>query len=241
MTRLFPGAKFSIGSSGLLGDTLIEIKAPAERNGEFIPSGAIIEGEASSGLGALASSAEDLSTKGQLVLEDIRAAMKNIGSAVEKVDEKMLADENLKKFDTAMAELSTAMEALNSKVFSEDNSTSLSEMLANLKQASAKLDEASDKVGPILENGDVAIAALKPGIERLAAAAAGVEVAVDKINNGAGLLASLLGDSKLKQDMQIFAANLRRSGILRYKDSAAAPKPASGSSTPRRKGFFGGR
>ncbi len=235
------GSKFAIGNSGLLGDSLIEITAPRKRSGEYIEPGTTIEGARSAGLGALASSAENLSKKGQAVLEDVRDALKNLGSAVEKLDQKILREENLQQFDTAMSELSTALEAINSRVLNDGNSTSLAELLANLKEASAKLDAASEKVGPLLDSGEEAIAALEPGLRRLSAAAAGADEAIDKINEGPGVLQTLLADPQLKEDVRSFVANLRRSGILRYKDTAA---PVDGRTDPagtRRKGFFGGR
>ena len=62
------GAKFSIGTSGLLGDAMIEIKVPDNRTEKFIAPNSKIKGERITGLGALASSAESLSNKGQVVL-----------------------------------------------------------------------------------------------------------------------------------------------------------------------------
>ena len=52
---------------------------------------------------------------------------------------------------------------------------------------------------------------------------------------------ALLGDPQLKEDVQMFVSNLRRNGILRYKDSRPADPSDGGSSrgsTVRRKGFF---
>jgi len=235
------GSKFGIGSSGLLGDALIEITPPPERNGNFVAAGSTIIGARGAGLSALASAAENLSIKGQLVLDDVHSAMGNIRSAVKKIDNKVLNEDNLKKFDTAMAELATATEALNSKLFTEGNSASVSEMLTNLKQASAKVDVAAAKIGPLLGRGDEVIAALEPSLDRIAKAAIEIEAAVEKASTGSGLLATLLNDSKLKEDLQGFAANLRRSGILRYRDRGVDPDAEDTAPPKKRKGLFRGR
>ena len=103
------GAKFSIGTSGLLGDAMIEIEVPNDRTGKFIAAGSQIKGERITGLGALASSAESLSNKGQVVLEDVRSALGDIGSAVEKLDQNILREENLQSFNRAVSELADAL------------------------------------------------------------------------------------------------------------------------------------
>lgn len=232
------GSSFKIGSSGLMGDSLVEITVPEKRNGVFIGPGTIIEGESSTGFSALASSAENLSQKGQVVLEDVRSALQDIGSAVEKLDQSILREENLKRFDTAVGEMTTALEALNSKVLGDDNTDNLRTMLANLKTASEKVDGAADKLGPMFDEGGEAIAELKPGLEKLANAATSANAAMDKLSSGDGLLAALLEDPKIKRDVEIFVANLRKSGVLRYKDSGD-PASASSNEEPRRKGIFG--
>ena len=56
-----------------------------------------------------------------------------------------------------------------------------------------------------------------------------------------GELPALLKDAELKKELQAFLVNLRRSGILRYRDSSQTDEPEESKPTPRRKGFFGGR
>ena len=214
------GAKFSIGTSGLLGDAMIEIEVPNDRTGNFIAAGSKIKGERITGLGALASSAESLSNKGQAVLEDVRSALGDIGSAVEKLDQNILREENLKSFNRAVAELADALDAINNKVLGDDNTNNLRELLANMKKASIKVDAAAEKIGPILDSGSETISAIEPGLKKLTAAAEGADKAFERINNGGGVLASILKDEELKKDFKGFMANLRKNGILFYKDSS---------------------
>ncbi len=232
------GSSFSIGTSGLLGDSMIEIVVPKERNGKFIQPESIIKGERVTGLGALASSAESLSNKGQVVLEDVRTALVDIGSAVEKLDQNILREENLQSFNRAVAELADALDAINNKVLGDDNTKNLRELLANLKNASVKVDDATVKLGPILDSGSDAINSIEPGLKKLTAAAEGADEAFEKINTGAGVFSSLLKDEEIKNDVKGFIANLRKNGILFYKDNS---KPESPVEKPKRRTIFGPR
>tara|TARA_Y100000022_G_C13252337_1_gene377853 strand:+ start:740 stop:1723 length:984 start_codon:yes stop_codon:yes gene_type:complete len=229
------GSSFSIGTSGLLGDAMIEIAVPSERNGKFIKSGTIIQGEKTTGLGALASSAESLSNKGQVVLEDVRSALVDIGSAVEKLDQNILREENLKSFNRAVAEMAEALDAINNKVLGDTNTENLRELLTNLRNASIKVDEAAIKIGPILDSGNEAITSIEPGLKKLTAAAEGADQAFEKINNGTGLFNSLLRDETIKNDVKGFIANLRKNGILFYKDNSIE---ADIEEKPKRRGPF---
>ncbi len=235
-------AKFTVGSSGLLGDALIEITVPKELSGKFIKPGSILKGDRGTGFSALASSAENLSAKGQLVLEDIRGALVDLGSAVGKIDQKILHEENLESFNVAVREMTAAVGSINKRVLAEDNTDNLRALLTNLKNASANLNTASKKITPLIERGSDAVAALEQGISKLSSAAEGISAFTDKINNGDGLLAALLNDPELKKELQAFLVNIRRSGILRYRDSSKADDGPPGSKvSPRRKGFLGGR
>ena len=232
------GAKFSIGTSGLLGDAMIEIKVPDNRTEKFIAPDSKIKGERITGLGALASSAESLSNKGQVVLEDVRSALGDIGSAVEKLNQSILREENLQSFNHAVAELADALDSINNKVLGDDNTDNLRELLANMKKASVKVDAAAEKIGPILDNGSETISAIEPGLKKLTAAAEGADKAFERINNGSGILNSILKDEELKKDFKGFIANLRRNGILFYKDSSIRNTEPLNS---RRKGSFSPR
>ena len=80
--------------------------------------------------------------------------------------------------------------------------------------------EAAIKIGPILDSGNEAITSIEPGLKKLTAAAEGADQAFEKINNGTGLFNSLLRDETIKNDVKGFIANLRKNGILFYKDNS---------------------
>ena len=116
--------------------------------------------------------------------------------------------------------MAEALDAINNKVLGDDNTDNLRQLLNNLKSASIKVDDAAVKIGPILDKGNDAISSIEPGLKKLTAAAEGADKAFEKINDGSGLLNSLLKDQEIKDDVKGFIANLRKNGILFYKDSS---------------------
>ena len=170
-----------------------------------------------------------------MVLEDVRSALVDIGSAVEKLDQNILREENLKSFNRAVAEMAEALDAINNKVLGDTNTENLRELLTNLRNASIKVDEAAIKIGPILDSGNEAITSIEPGLKKLTAAAEGADQAFEKINNGTGLFNSLLRDETIKNDVKGFIANLRKNGILFYKDNSIE---ADVEEKPKRRGPF---
>ena len=88
------------------------------------------------------------------------------------------------------------------------------------RNASIKVDDAAIKIGPILDSGSDAITSIEPGLKKLTAAAEGADKTFEKINNGPGLFNSLLKDEAIKDDVKGFIANLRKNGILFYKDNS---------------------
>ena len=76
---------------------------------------------------------------------------------------------------------------------------------------------------------------IEPGLKKLTAAAEGADQAFEKINNGTGLFNSLLRDETIKNDVKGFIANLRKNGILFYKDNSIE---AEIEEKPKRRGPF---
>ena len=119
--RIPENATFHVAVSGLLGDSYISIRPPKVPNGEFIKPGAEVAGKPSAGFDTLASTAEDLSRKGEAMLDEVRDALKDLNSAIEKLDQGILGEENIKRFNEATLELATALHALNDRVLGKEN------------------------------------------------------------------------------------------------------------------------
>ena len=106
------GAKFSIASSGLMGDSYIRILSPAEPTGEYIKPDTKITGLTGAGLDKIQEVAGELSDKAKLVMEDVRAAVTDIRKVVQsldraanKIENGLLSDENVANFKDTLADL----------------------------------------------------------------------------------------------------------------------------------------
>ncbi len=228
--RIPEDSEFSIGVSGLLGDSYIAIKAPGTATGRFLAPNSEIKGVPATDLGSLASSAGDLSRKGQEMLDGMRDSLRDLNSALAKFDQSILGEENLARFNGAIAQLNIAVTAINERVLDDENTENLRLALSELRETSENLKKASRK--------------LDPGLDSFRSVADNANRTLDKTNRtleeateGDGLLAALLTDEQLTDDFRNLLRNLRENGILRYKDVPESPQ-ATGDSDDRRRGLF---
>ncbi len=199
-------AEFTIGSSGLLGDRFIQITLGKEaKSSPPIEAGAVIKGKGEAGFGEVTEQASAL-------LADIQEAVENINKIAEK---------------------------LNTEVFKDTTISNLSTTLANLKETSATVAEASKKIDGVVKKAEGAIesgqqtfasanqtfVSAKSASDELKRAMVDIRSLIQQAKQGRGALGALLSDREMAENLRALVANLRRSGILWYKD-----RPPSGSS-----------
>ncbi|MEZ5303407.1 MAG: MlaD family protein [Verrucomicrobiales bacterium] len=231
---------FGIGTSGLLGDKYVDIRPPAEPTGAFLQPGSRLEGSAGAGLDQLGSTADRLSRRAESMMGEIELALADLRGLIRKIDQGLLDDENLANLKSSLAKLNTTLERLDTEIVTDENAASIKASLANFEEASAslkgtaeKLEPAADEVKPLLEDGRAAIAKVGPAAEELGAtaaelrqtAAAATEL-LNEVGDGPGLLNALAKDAKLRGDFEALIENLRRHGILFYKDRAGREEGA---------------
>ncbi len=211
--------QFIIGSSGLLGDKFIDVLLPAGftlddplKDGEFIaPSKA--------GPGGLS----ELTEKGSVVMDKLVTELGNIEKLTTRLNEGLLHERNLKNI--------------------EETFDNLKQTTDNFRQASANLDKVVGKAGTLIDSTqgtvksvDATAADLQLGIADLRKMIASATKAVDntaglakKAADGEGALGVLINDKKMADDLKSLASNLRRTGVLFYKDrpAPATPVPAA--------------
>ncbi len=209
--RIPAGSKFSVGSSGLLGDRFVNVAMPKEKPEKVLAPGAIVQGTRETGL-------DDLTREGNLLLEDLRGAVSNINSAAVKLDQQALSQQNMDNLKSSIAHLDEAMGAL---------------------AASSK------KVEAVLEKGDATMTSARQTADELQLAIGdarktiqGASRLMQEATTGDGLLPALLHDEKLAGDLRALVSNLRRRGVLFYRDVATqeeARATASPASTRERR------
>lgn len=191
-------SEFSIGSSGLLGDRFIEIVLlPDAKQSPPIEPGTMIKGRDQSG------GLSDVMAKAGPMLDEAKVAVAQIKEIVTK---------------------------LNSEVFSGTGVQNLNATLQNLKESSASFAEASKKIDGIvtkaegaIDTGKETMTSAKEAADELRKTIADVHVIVNQTKAGRGALGALLVDREMAENLKALVANLKRNGILWYKDR---PVPA---------------
>lgn len=240
--RIPAGSAFQINSATLLGDKLIVIVPPVDRSLGFIAPGGRLTGSGATGLDALQSSAanvgrdvermlkqaEQTLTKVDGAVSEIQTASKHFGEAVGKINRTVLAEKNLTQLETTIQNLATTSQEWKSA------SAKLEPTLVEARQAIESVRNAADQAGRTLKSADQAIAGVKPALEKLPKAVDSFSAttqkagdALDRMKRGEGLLGALASDNDVALDAKAFMKNLRRHGIIRYRDSLNAVEEKS--------------
>ena len=174
------GSKFTVGSSGLLGDRFVNVTMPPGTPTKFLPPNTSINGSRESGI-------DDLTREGGALMGDLRGV-------VQKID--------------------TTVTRLNQDVLSKETAENLRSSVAHLNDATSNFAEASKKLGGVVDKADSTMDSTKKAADDL-------QRVLASATQGKGLLAALLTNQELANDLRALINNLREHGILFYRDSAA--------------------
>lgn len=214
-------ARFFIGSSGLMGDKYVDVQLPPAFDlADTLAPGEKLVGKRIGGLG-------DLTDKGSEVMDRLVGELEHIEALTARLNDGLLHERNLKNI--------------------EQTFENLRETTERFREASQDLDSVVKKSGALVDatqgtvqTANSAAADLKVTIGELRKMIAQATKAVDttaalmrRASEGDGALGTLISDKKMAEDLRALVANLRHSGVLFYKDRAAAPGPAP-TSSPRR-------
>jgi phospholipid/cholesterol/gamma-HCH transport system substrate-binding protein len=197
------GTKFTVGSSGLLGDRFVNVSIPPGPPKAYLPPNADVSGARETGI-------DDLTRSGGALVNDLRGT-------VQKID--------------------TTMNRLNQDTLSPANMENLKSSMEHLNQATGALAESSKKLDGVVEQADSAMASAKKAADDLQNAIADTRKVVRSATQGKGLVATLLNDQALANDLHALITNLRAHGVLFYRDSAASRQstPPPQTTTPSRR------
>jgi ABC-type transporter Mla subunit MlaD len=220
---------FAVGSSGLLGDkyVVINLKKDAKESPTIVP-GSTIQGVNDGG--GIAGMADDA---GALVAE-LRTTVANVNSVVKKLDSGILNEEGiaslratLKNLQTTSSSLSASSEKVNQEVLNDAGIASLRETLKNLNTTSTSLAAASAKVDAVVARADSAIQSgqgtmdsAKKAADELQRTLSDIRSLVGDIQKGRGTLGMLISNREVADNIKALVSNLRRRGILWYRDDA---------------------
>lgn len=233
------GSTFKIATSGLMGDAFIEIEPPAELTGRSIEKGAFVDGRGSAGLSAITDAATDLSAQAKQVMQDVRISLEKVNTSLERINTGILAPENLDRFRESLAKLNSAVAKFDDGILADENVEALKVALASIRDASESLSAGAADFQPLVADAREAVGKVGPTIERFgetaekfSGTAEQVDAVVSDLRDGEGVLGALLNDPGVKADMVSLIRNLRRHGILFYRDSAGGAAPGEEAGAP---------
>lgn len=224
--RIPQGSEFQISSVSILGDKMIVITPPAESTATYIQPESVVMGGGPSGLDAIQDNAVAVSRDARRLLLEAEGTMKNIDAAIGDIRK-------------ATTELNQTLHKVNADILSQKNLDHIGSTLANLDKASAGLEpllaDAREAISGVEEAADGArltfdkagerIDELEPALKEVPDAVASLSRAADqaaqtleRVEDGEGLLGTLAYDQGVSDDAKTFIRNLRRDGILRYRD-----------------------
>lgn len=188
------GSKFTVGSSGLLGDRFVAVTMPPGPPSNYVEKNSAIDGTRETGL-------DDLQREGGFLVSDLRGAVQNVNATISRLNDQALSPENLQNLKASVEHLNAATAAL------AESSKKIDGVLEKADETMGSAKKAADDV-------QVAIADARKTIQ------AATEV-MREATDGKGLLAALLTNQDLAKDLRALISNLRAHGILFYRDSAA--------------------
>ncbi len=197
------GSKFSVGSSGLLGDRYVAVTMPPGKPTAFLPQNATLDGTRETGL-------DDLTREGGALVQNLRGTVQNINATVTRLNQEALAPANMQNLKASIEHLNQATGAL--------------------AESSKKIDGVVEKAGATMSSAKEASDDLQKAIGEARKTIHAATQVMNDATKGKGLLPTLLTNQQLANDLEALISNLRRHGVLFYRDSA--PKAEAQQSRP---------
>jgi phospholipid/cholesterol/gamma-HCH transport system substrate-binding protein len=188
------GSRFTVGSSGLLGDRFVSVTMPAGTPTEFIDKNSVVEGIRETGL-------DDLTREGGFLVSDLRTAVQNVNATVSRLNDQALSPENMENLKASIERLKVATTAL--------------------AESSQKIDGVIEKAGGTMDSAKKAADDVQVAIADARKTIQAATQVIQQATSGKGLFATLMTDQGLANDMRALVGNLRAHGVLFYRDSAA--------------------
>ncbi len=222
--KLPKATEFSVGSSGLLGDRFIQVEPTSEFDAaEFDPDdleqiwkdGDVVEGiKAGGGI-------SELTSKGGVVMDDIRKSLTQVQEAVTSMQKGVLNEENFKNLQQTFVNLKTTSE--NFVKTSRKINSVVQDAGELVESAKTTVDDAGQTMATAnyaAEDIRKAIGDARKAINTARKVIASVQGAMNEVTHGDGIIAELLTSQELADDLEALVSNLRKHGVLFYRDSA---------------------
>jgi ABC-type transporter Mla subunit MlaD len=192
--KIADGSKFTVGSSGLLGDRFVNVALPPGERKKFIAPNSYLSGARETGL-------DDLTREGGALVTDLRGTVQRINGVVDQLGQQALSPGN-------MENLKASLQHLN-------------ETTSSLALSSHKLEgvvgQTDATMGSMKKDADTLQEVLGDARKTIQSASD----VFHQATHGDGMLASLLTNKQMAADLRALITNLRAHGVLFYRDTAA--------------------
>src|SRR5258707_13802900 len=95
------GTRFTVGSSGLLGDRFVVVTPPPGQAKAYLPPNAYIDGTRETGI-------DDLTREGGELVTDLRGTVQKIDTTVNRLTQEILSSANMQNLKSSMGHLNQA-------------------------------------------------------------------------------------------------------------------------------------
>jgi len=199
-------SSFVVGSSGLLGDRYVDV-IPEEGAAESppIPPDSIVKGTRQAGM-------DDLAAEGSLLISDMRETVQNINATVTRVSDEVLKEETINGIDETIANLQETSVAINKA------SKGMDQVIIDAEKAVAEASRAAEEASAVVKTGGETLTTAKKAAEELEATIREARSLIRDARSGNGAIAMLLNDQAFAQNIRDLVMNLRKRGILWYRD-----------------------
>ncbi len=219
-------ARIVVNSSGLMGDRFVDVIAPLHEEGGYYQPGELVQGTRASGM-------DDLTAEGGKLVGDLRATVANLNGTITRINTDLLKPEMFKNLQDSAANLSATTQ--NFKAASEKLSGVLDDAKGTVAQAKGAVDGAKETMASAKTAADdvqKAIGDARGAIGDARKVLGGVGKATDEAVHGPGLLGTLISNPQLAENVTALVSNLRKSGVIFYKDRPVAVPTPGPEATP---------
>lgn len=130
---------------------------------------------------------------------------------------------------TTVGNINAVVKKLDSTILSKDELASISATMKNLETATGRIADASKQLDTTMASGKATMDSAKKAADELQQTLSAIQKLVDQAKSGSGVLGTLISNREMASNLRSLVLNLRKHGILWYKDT---PAPAGDNAEP---------
>jgi len=230
--RIPRGSTFQIASSGMMGDKFVDIVIPSEFDEKtFDPNNPKLVYTAGETIrGTKLGGFDELTKKGEIAMEKLAENLDELKIAIGKLQSNFLSDDNLENIRGSFASIKTA-----SDNFAEA-SKEISDVVVGAKEAVGTAKETMASAKGTMETANLAAEDIRKAIADARGVIDNVQSVLKTTQTGNGAIPMLLGNREVADNLRALIYNIRRHGVLFYRDSAARVESQNAPPSPAQRG-----